>query len=57
MSKHVDNRTSVSALMGASVYDASGALFGHVREFAVDPAADVHQIAALVVRRAGLRTS
>ncbi|MEO6801682.1 MAG: CBS domain-containing protein [Granulicella sp.] len=51
MNKHVANRTSVSALMGAPVFDASGVLFGRVREFAVDPAADVHQVEALVVRR------
>src|ERR1700709_2820463 len=51
MSRHVINRTSVSTLMGAAVFDASGVLFGHVREFAVDSAADVHQVHALVVRR------
>lgn len=51
MNKHAMNRTSVSALMGASVLDASGALFGHVREFAVDTATDVHRVQAFVVRR------
>jgi magnesium transporter len=55
MNNHVANRTSVSALMGASVFDAGGVLFGHVREFAVDPAADVHRVAALVIRRTGLQ--
>jgi len=53
MNKHVANRTSVSALMGASVFGASGALFGHVREFAVDTTADVHRVEGLVVRRSG----
>ncbi len=52
MNKHVINRTSVSALMGASVFDASGALFGHVREFAVNTAVDVHRVQAFVIRRA-----
>ncbi|WP_263385155.1 magnesium transporter MgtE N-terminal domain-containing protein [Granulicella arctica] len=56
MSKHVVNRTSVSTLMGTSVFDASGVLFGRVREFAVDSAADVHQVHALVVRRAAAKS-
>jgi CBS domain-containing protein len=50
MNRHVANRTSVSALMGASVFDASGVLFGRVCEFAVDPASDVHRVEGLVVR-------
>ncbi|HEY0264925.1 MAG TPA: CBS domain-containing protein [Granulicella sp.] len=55
MNRHANNRTSLSALLGASVFDASGAVFGRVREFAVDPAADVHRIEGLVVRRSGAR--
>jgi sporulation protein YlmC with PRC-barrel domain/CBS domain-containing protein len=55
MSKHVANRTSVSALMGASVFEASGALFGRVCEFAVDPVADVHRVEGLVVRRSSAK--
>ncbi len=51
MSRHVINRTSVSALMGAAIFDASGGVFGHVREFAVDSATDVHQVHGLMVRR------
>jgi magnesium transporter len=55
MNKHVANRTSVSALMGASIFDASGALFGRVSEFAVDPAGDVHLVQALVIRRSSAK--
>jgi len=52
MNKHVINRTCVSALLGTAITDASGGVFGHVREFAVDPASNVHLIQALVVKRA-----
>ena len=43
--------------MGASVFEASGALFGHVSEFAVDPLADVHRVQGLVIRRASAKSS
>jgi magnesium transporter len=48
-------RTSVSALMGASVLDAEGKAFGQVREFAVAPLTDSSRVEALVVRLAHAR--
>ncbi len=53
MNQHVTHRTSVSTLMGTVVFDAAGQVFGRVREFAVDPMADVHRVQSLVVRRVG----
>ncbi len=40
-------------MMGAPVLDATGKLFGSVREFAVDTLTDVHTVQSLVVRRGG----
>ena len=37
MTAHANVRTSVSALMGAAIADAGGAVLGHVKEFAVAP--------------------
>ncbi len=51
MPNRTHERTSVAMLMGAAVFDARGKPFGSVREFAVDPAADVHTVQSLVVRR------
>jgi flagellar motility protein MotE (MotC chaperone)/sporulation protein YlmC with PRC-barrel domain len=45
--------TSVSALMGAPVADASGRTVGHVREFAVSPPLDANHVQGLVLRLAG----
>ena len=42
--------TSVSALVGVRVVDATGALLGRVHEFAVDPARDEAHVAALVLK-------
>jgi CBS domain-containing protein/sporulation protein YlmC with PRC-barrel domain len=53
MTKHANAMTSVSALMGAPVSDASGRTVGHVREFAVAPQADASHVQALVVRPVG----
>ena len=59
MTKHANHRTSVSALMGASVLDAQGKLYGRVTELAVLPVVDAIHIHGMVVRpvaegRAGL---
>jgi magnesium transporter len=47
-----NQKTSVSALMGATVVDAKGAIFGHVREFAVAPQVDAAHIYGLVLKLA-----
>ncbi len=53
MTKHAQQRSSVSALMGSQVSDAQGRAFGQVREFAVAPAIDSGRVHGFVVRRAG----
>jgi sporulation protein YlmC with PRC-barrel domain len=53
MTKHASQMTSVSALMGAPVADASGRTVGHVREFAVSPPVDANHVQGLVLRMAG----
>ena len=53
MTKHADQMTSVSALMGVAVADASGQTLGHVREFAVQPPVDANHVQALVLKRSG----
>jgi sporulation protein YlmC with PRC-barrel domain len=53
MTKHADRMTSVSALMGVAVADASGQTLGHVREFAVQPPVDANHVQALVLKRSG----
>jgi CBS domain-containing protein len=53
MTKHANVTTSVSALMGAAVVDASGRTLGHVREFAVAPQVDANHVQALVLRPVG----
>jgi magnesium transporter len=50
MTKHTNHRTSVSALMGATVVDAQGSAFGQVREFAVAPAVDATHVYGMVVK-------
>jgi magnesium transporter len=50
MTKHANQRTSVSALMGTTVVDAQGSAFGHVREFAVAPTIDASHVYGMVVR-------
>jgi CBS domain-containing protein len=52
MSASGSYKTSVSALMGASVLDAEGHALGQVREFAVAPLTDSSRVQALVVRLA-----
>jgi len=53
MTAHANLRTSVSALMGASIADAGGVVLGHVKEFAVAPTVDAAHIQGLVIRRKG----
>jgi magnesium transporter len=50
MSKHTNQRTSVSALMGTAVIDAQGGTVGHVREFAVAHAADASHVHGIVLK-------
>jgi magnesium transporter len=52
MTKHGNQRTSVSSLMGSAVLDAKGSTVGHVREFAVTPAADATHVHGIVLRLA-----
>jgi flagellar motility protein MotE (MotC chaperone)/sporulation protein YlmC with PRC-barrel domain len=47
----LNQRTSVSTLMGASVTDAQGALYGRVSEFLVAPDISTSQVHGLVLRR------
>jgi magnesium transporter len=53
MMKHLTLRTSVSALVGASVLDAGGTVFGHIVELAVLPVVDTQHVFGLVIRRLG----
>ncbi len=53
MTKHASQMTSISALMGAPVTDASGRTLGHVREFVVSPPVDTNHVHGLVLRLAG----
>lgn len=53
MTKHANQITSVSALLGKAVEDASGRTLGHVRELAVCPPADANHVQAFVLRRQG----
>src|ERR1700721_3003680 len=55
MTKHANQRTSVSALMGTAVVDAKGSAFGHVREFAVAPSVDASHVYGMVVRLASAK--
>jgi magnesium transporter len=57
MTKHANQRTSVSALMGSAVIDAQGGTVGHVREFAVAPADDATHVHGIVLRLASSKRS
>ncbi len=50
-----NQRTSVSALMGAPVNDSQGRLLGHVKEFAVTPAVDSAHVLGLLVKLTSAR--
>ena len=54
MTKHANVMTSVSALMGVAVADATGRPVGRVHEFAVSPTTDASHVQALVLRGAGM---
>jgi magnesium transporter len=53
MTRRANDLTSVSALMGVPVEDASGKVMGYVREFAVSPPKDANHVLALVLRLVG----
>lgn len=53
MTKRANQMTSVSALMGVAVTDASGNTVGHVREFAVCPPVDANHVQSLVLKPLG----
>lgn len=55
MTKHANQTTSVSALMGVPIADASGKTLGHVREFAVQPPVDANHVQGLVLKPVGAR--
>jgi magnesium transporter len=57
MTKHANQTTSVSSLMGTTVADAGGRTLGHVREFAVCPPVDANHVQALVLRLVGAARS
>ncbi|CAN5434450.1 CBS domain-containing protein [soil metagenome] len=52
MTKHANQRTSVSALVGTAVFDSGGRAFGSIRELAVAPVADAVHVYGVVVRLA-----
>ncbi len=53
MTTHANLRTSVSTLMGATVFDAGGRTLGHVKEFAVAPTVDAAHVQGILVRPSG----
>jgi flagellar motility protein MotE (MotC chaperone)/sporulation protein YlmC with PRC-barrel domain len=53
MTRHANQLTSVSALMGAPISDAIGRTIGTVREFAVAPSVDASHVLGLVMRMTG----
>jgi CBS domain-containing protein/sporulation protein YlmC with PRC-barrel domain len=53
MTKHAQERSSASALMGSQVSDAQGRAFGQIRELAVAPAIDSSRVHGFVIRRTG----
>jgi len=53
MNRVPNQRTSVSTLLGAAIFDAEGGEFGRVREFAVAPLIDASRVEGFVVRAAG----
>jgi magnesium transporter len=55
MTKHANQRTSVSALMGSPVADSQGSTYGHVRELAVAPSVDAAHIHGIVLKLASSR--
>jgi len=54
---HTHRRTSVSTLLGASILDTQGRVFGRLKEFAVSPATDASHVHSILVRKEGARRS
>src|ERR1700744_2690764 len=52
MTKHANQRTSVSDLLGSAVAAAQGSTLGHLREFALAPSVDASHIHGIVLRMA-----
>ena len=50
VTKIANHRTCVSELMGATVLDANGSVFGHIKEFAVSPLVDAFHVHGLVLK-------
>src|ERR1700692_4307085 len=50
MTAQGNHRTSVSVLMGSTVFDAAGRPFGYVKEFAVSPSVDAAHVQGIFVR-------
>jgi CBS domain-containing protein/sporulation protein YlmC with PRC-barrel domain len=50
MTRHANERTSVSALLGARVIASDGSAFGEIREFAVVPSEDASHVFGFVLR-------
>ena len=57
MTKHGNQKTSVSALMGTVVADAHGKPFGRIREFAVSPEANASHVHGFVLKLDGARAN
>lgn len=55
MTRHGTQRTTVSALVGATVFDAQGSLLGRVREFAVLAGDPSSRVLGLVLKASGAR--
>jgi sporulation protein YlmC with PRC-barrel domain/CBS domain-containing protein len=53
MNRVPNQRTSVSTLLGATIFRAEGGEFGRVREFAVAPLVDASKVEGLIVQGAG----
>ena len=53
MNRVPHQRTSVSTLLGATIFRAEGGEFGRVREFAVAPLVDASKVEGLVVQAVG----
>jgi magnesium transporter len=52
MTRHANQRTSVSAMVGTTVMDAQGRAYGKVREVAVSPEVDSNRVHGVVLRLA-----
>ena len=57
MTKHANHRTTVSALMGTSILDEHGGIFGSIREFAVAPLVDSAHVHGFVLRQSSTKRS